>query len=168
MEKKPSKGVEVHTYGGSDEENPISQGKKYSVHMKRSFITKVKSSKEMPKIPKNNTYVNLDFFPGKWKCNAIYFGIVHTKVSKLAETQSPSTHHSLSSVKCKLNYNQFGNQSQHNQVIVKENNSDVTLGNPNTHKELFFQMRQMPTWCPITDVYAVMHKIVRVTNLSYL
>ena len=54
MKKKPSKGVEVHTYGGSDEEKLISPTKKYSVHMKRSFIAKVKSSKEMQKIPKNS------------------------------------------------------------------------------------------------------------------
>ena len=105
--------------------------------MKRSFIAKVKSSKEMHKIPKNSTYVNLDIFPGKQKCDDIHHGIEHTKVSKLAETQSPSTHLSLSSVKCKLDYNQFGNQSQQDQVDGKENNSDLMLGDHNTHKEHF-------------------------------
>ena len=137
-ERNPSKGVEVHTYGGSDEQKPICSGKKYSIHMKRSFIAKVKSSKGTPKIPKNSTYVNLDIFPVKWKCDDINQGIQHTKVSKLAKTQSASTHLSLSSVKHKLDYNQFGNQSQQDQVIAKENNSDVTPGNPNTHKENFF------------------------------
>ena len=34
--------------------NPFVQGK-YSVHMKRSFIAKVKSSKGTPKIPENST-----------------------------------------------------------------------------------------------------------------
>ena len=106
--------------------------------MKRSFIAKVKSSKGTPKIPKNSTYVNLDIFPLKQKYDDINQGIQHTKVSKLAKTQSASTHLSLSSVKHKLDYNQFGNQSQQDQVILKENYSDVTLGNPNTHKENFF------------------------------
>ena len=79
--------------------------------MKRSFIAKVKSSKGTPKIPKNSTYVNLDIFPVKRKCNDINHSIQHTKVSKCAKTQSASTHLSLSSVKCKLDYNQFSNQS---------------------------------------------------------
>ena len=136
--------------------------------MKRSFIAKVKSSKEMHKIPENSTYVNLDIFPDKWKCDNINHGIEHTKVSKLAETQSPSTHLSLSSVKHKLDYNQFGNQSQQDQIVGKENNSDVTLGNCNTHKEHFSPNEKMTTWCPITHVYAVMQKIVCTTNLSYL
>ena len=153
---------------GSDEQKPICPGKKYSVHMKRSFIAKVKTSKGTSKIPKNSTYVNLDIFPVKQKCDDINHGIQHTKVSKLAKTQPASTHLSLSSVKHKLDYNQFGNQSQQDQVFAKENNSDVTLGNPNTHKEIFLQMRQMTTWCPITHVYGVMQKIVHVTNLPYL
>ena len=80
--------------------------------------------------------MNLDIFPVKQKCDDINQGIQHTKVSKLAKTQSASTHLSLSSVKCKLDYNQFGNQSQQDQIVPKENNSDVTLGNPNTHKEI--------------------------------
>ena len=60
------------------------------------------------------------------------------RLVNLQKTQSASTHLSLSSVKHKLDYNQFGNQSQQDQVIAKENNSDVTLGNPNTQKEIFF------------------------------
>ena len=87
-ERNPSKGVEVHTYGGSDEQKPICPGKKYSVDMKRSFIAKVKSSKGTPTIPKNSTYVNLDIFPVKQKCDDINHGIQDTKVSKCAKTQS--------------------------------------------------------------------------------
>ena len=64
--------------------------------------------------------------------------VFNTKVSKHAKTQSASIHLSLSCVKCKLDYNQFSNQSQQDQIIPKENHSDVTLGNCNTHKEIFF------------------------------
>ena len=128
----------LNLHGGLHEQKVICPGKKYSVHTKRSFIAKVKSSKGTPKIPENSTYVNLDIFPVKQKCNDIDHGIQHTKVSKFAKTQSASAHLSLSSVKCKFDYNQFGNQSQQDQVIAKENNSDVTLGNPNTNKENFF------------------------------
>ena len=88
------------------------------------------------KFPKT-VYVNLDIFPGKRKCDNIDQGIEHTKVNELAESQSPSTNLPLLSVKHKLDYNQFDNQSQQDQGVSKENNSDVTLGDHNIHKEHF-------------------------------
>ena len=116
--------------------NPFAQGK--NIAFTWSFIAKVKSSKGTPKIPENSTYVNLDIFPVKQKCDDINHGIQDTKVSKCAKTQSAYTHLSLSCVKRKLDYNQFGNQSQQDQIVPKENHSDVTLGNCNTPKEIFF------------------------------
>ena len=61
-ERNPSKGVEVHTYGGSDEQKPICPGKKCSVHMNRSFVAKVKSSKGTAEIPENSTYGEFRYF----------------------------------------------------------------------------------------------------------
>ena len=165
MKETPQK---VHTYEGSDEQKSICLGKKYSIHMKRSFIVKVKSSKATPKIPENSTYVNLDIFPVKQKCNDINQGIQQTKVSKLAKTQPASTHLSLSSVKHKLDYNQFGNQSQQDQIIPKENNSDVTLGNPNTHKEVLFTSETDNNLVSNYTCVCCDANIVCMTNLSYL
>ena len=89
----------------------------------------------------SNTYhmdyssTKVNFVDPDWELTTA--DLIHEMAEEYRKAGINIPHLSLSSVKHKLDYNQFGNQSQEDQVVGKENNSDVTLGDHNTHEEHF-------------------------------